>query len=150
VSKKPHKTYRKSGYAGSSSFQTDAGSSNRRTRHQGYPALAASPSILTTRENSLLHDDIPQRIPQRMILAIELETSRRLSRARELSYLLVSHLSPCHAKDPRFNPRKNQTAHTKTKQNKTMKRRCRNNIQRESDHGQQPRQSPRRAQTQGR
>jgi hypothetical protein len=98
---KTTQTYRKSGYAGSSSSQTDGGSSNRRTRHQGYQALATSRVARPSRlqRNSLLHDDISQRIPQRMVLAIKLETSRRLSRARELSYLLVSYLSRhCRAK----------------------------------------------------
>jgi hypothetical protein len=111
----------------------------------------ARPSRLE--RNSLLHDGIPQRIPQRMVLAIKLETSRRLSCARELSYLLVSYLSRHYHAKPRPQPTGDEPKPRTTwkqKNKKTNGKRIRNNIQRESDHGQQPRQSPRRAQTQGR
>jgi hypothetical protein len=50
-----------------------------------------------------------------MVLAIKLETSRRLSRARELSYLLVSYLSLAIAMQ---NPTSNHGGQTKAAHNK--------------------------------
>lgn len=38
----------------------------------------------------LLHDDIPQRIPQRVVLVRKLETGREIRRARELARLLAN------------------------------------------------------------
>lgn len=43
-------------------------------------------------ENALLHDNIPQRIPQRMILIDELKRSSRIRRARELFSRISTHI----------------------------------------------------------
>lgn len=88
------------GYAGSSWLLRDGGWSSRRTQRRGWRVLAAlykhgGPRTRTTSRirstiswispNLLLHDNVPERISKRVILAVELERGSSLGCAGQLN-----------------------------------------------------------------